>query len=97
MEDQLQIYSGLVRYVREMDEVRYGKLCAVRNITLASMYSYSLPLGQRHISGRLVNSTTTKQNFCLMHVWQLFAKPRMKNLNLVGIFKFNQIYSNDNI
>ena len=30
LESYLDRYSGLILYMREMDEVAYGKLCAVR-------------------------------------------------------------------
>jgi hypothetical protein len=30
MEDQLINYAGIIRYMKEMDETRYGKLCGVR-------------------------------------------------------------------
>lgn len=29
MEEHLEGYAGLVRYMKEMDETRYGKLCGV--------------------------------------------------------------------
>jgi len=30
MEEHLISYAGLIRYMKEMDETRYGKLCGVR-------------------------------------------------------------------
>jgi len=30
LENHLDRYSGLILYMKEMDEVTYGKLCAVR-------------------------------------------------------------------
>ena len=32
MEDHLMSYAGLIRYMKEMDETRYVKLCGVSKI-----------------------------------------------------------------
>lgn len=43
LENHLDRYSGLILYMKEMDEVTYGKLCAVRVSWYSASATYPYP------------------------------------------------------
>lgn len=45
LEKSLGDYSGLITYLKEMDEDRYSKLCAVRLVGIASSIHTDFNLG----------------------------------------------------
>jgi len=61
LESHLDRYSGLVLYMKEMDEVTYSKLCAVRvSLTLLFALVANSYLVSRHIFQRRVNFITPR-------------------------------------
>jgi len=58
LETYLLRYQGLMRYLKEMDEPRYGKLCAVCDCFYRQRNVLALILQNRHISP--VQATYTK-------------------------------------
>jgi hypothetical protein len=57
-EDYLGRYSGLILYLKEMDESAYGKLCGVRHPP--HHLFYALRSSRRPTSPLQVNSTTRR-------------------------------------